>query len=142
HRRHLGARCAPLPEAREDVVDPAGRPDVPPFAPGRPRRLRGGEEAMSVAETVTYEAIEVERRGPIAIVWLNRPDQLNAWDWQMSREMTHAYAALDADDAVRAIVLTGRGRAFCAGAGLVPTGATFDGSRKRDEFDDRYRGPL
>jgi enoyl-CoA hydratase/carnithine racemase len=96
---------------------------------------------MSVS-TVTYEAIEVERDGAIAIVRLNRPDQLNAWDWQMSREMTHAYAALDADDAIRAIVLTGAGRAFCAGAGLVKSGATFDGSRRRDEFDQRYPGPL
>ena len=91
---------------------------------------------------VSYDAIEVLRDGPVAIVRLNRPDQMNAWDWQMSREMTHAYAALDADDAVRAIVLTGAGRAFCAGAGLVRSGETFDGTRRRDAFDERYPGPL
>lgn len=90
---------------------------------------------------VTYEAIEIERRDAVAILRLNRPDQLNAWDWQMSREMQHAYAALDADDAVRVIVLTGAGRAFCAGAGLVKTGETFDGTRRREAFDDRYPGP-
>lgn len=94
------------------------------------------------AQTVTYQAIEVERDGAIAIMRLNRPDQLNAWDWQMSREMQHAYAELDADDSVRAIVLTGAGRAFCAGASLAPTGETFDGTRKQHAFDDLYPGPL
>jgi enoyl-CoA hydratase/carnithine racemase len=91
--------------------------------------------------TVTYQAIELERHGAVTIMRLNRPDQLNAWDWQMSREMQHAYAALDEDDSVRAIVVTGAGRAFCAGASLAPSGETFDGTRKRDEFDDRYPGP-
>src|SRR5438445_7293585 len=91
--------------------------------------------------TVTYHAIELERHGAVTIMRLNRPDQLNAWDWQMSREMQHAYAALDEDDSVRAIVVTGAGRAFCAGASLAPSGETFDGTRKRDEFDDRYPGP-
>ena len=90
---------------------------------------------------VTYEAIEIERDGAVAIMRLNRPDQLNAWDWQMSREMGHAYAALDDDDSVRAIVLTGAGRAFCAGASLASSGETFDGTRKRDAFDERYPGP-
>jgi len=93
-------------------------------------------------QTVTYQAIEVVRDGAIAIMRLNRPDQLNAWDWQMSREMQHAYAALDADDSVRAIVLTGAGRAFCAGASLAPTGETFDGTRKPNAFDELYPGPL
>jgi len=83
----------------------------------------------------------LERHGAVTIMRLNRPDQLNAWDWQMSREMQHAYAALDEDDSVRAIVVTGAGRAFCAGASLAPSGETFDGTRKRDEFDDRYPGP-
>ncbi len=91
---------------------------------------------------VTYEAIEIERDGGVAIMRLNRPEELNAWDWQMSREMGHAYAALDDDDSVRAIVLTGAGRAFCAGASLASSGETFDGTRRRDAFDDRYPGPI
>ena len=90
---------------------------------------------------VTYHAIEIQRSGSTAIIRLNRPEQLNAWDWRMSRELRHAYAALDADDDVRVIVLTGAGRAFCAGAGLVKSGETFDGTRRRDEFDDQYPGP-
>ena len=91
--------------------------------------------------TVTYESILVSREGQVAVMTLNRPDQLNAWDWRMSREMGHAFAEMDADDDVRAIVLTGAGRAFCAGAGLVKTGATFDGTRRRDEFDEALPGP-
>ena len=91
--------------------------------------------------TITYESIEVLRDAGVATVRLNRPDQLNAWDWQMHREMGHAFAALDADDDVRAIVLTGAGRAFCAGAALVKSGETFDGRRRRDEFDESLPGP-
>src|SRR5258708_23067585 len=91
---------------------------------------------------VTYEGIEIERDGGVAIMRLNRPQELNAWDWQMSREMGHAYSALDDDDSVRAIVLTGAGRAFCAGASLASSGETFDGTRKRDAFHHRYPGPI
>jgi enoyl-CoA hydratase/carnithine racemase len=91
--------------------------------------------------TITYEAIALSREGQVAVLTLNRPDQLNAWDWRMHRELGHAYAALDADDDVRAIVVTGAGRAFCSGAGLVKTGATFDGTRQRNEFDDDLPGP-
>jgi enoyl-CoA hydratase/carnithine racemase len=87
-----------------------------------------------------YDTIAVAVADQVATVTLNRPDQLNAWDWQMHRELRHCYAALDADDGVRAIVLTGAGRAFCAGASLVPTGATFDGSRDPRAFDARYPG--
>jgi enoyl-CoA hydratase/carnithine racemase len=93
-----------------------------------------------VSSTVTYEAIEVARDGLVATITLNRPEQLNAWDWLMHRELRHAYAALDADDDVRAIVVTGAGRAFCAGASLAPSGETFDGTRRPDEFDERYPG--
>lgn len=92
--------------------------------------------------TPDYETIAVTRDGPVATVTLNRPDQLNAWDWQMHRELRHAYARLDADDEVRAIVLTGAGRAFCAGAALAPKGETFDGSRDPSAWDDRYPPPV
>ena len=76
-----------------------------------------------------YETINVTVDEAVATITLNRPDQLNAWDWQMHRELRTAYAALDDSDEVRAIILTGAGRAFCAGAGLAPKGSTFDGSR-------------
>lgn len=74
-----------------------------------------------------YEQILVERDGPVAKVTLNRPERMNAWTWQMYFEFRHAFDQLDLDESVRAIVLTGAGRAFCAGADLGGAGATFSG---------------
>jgi enoyl-CoA hydratase/carnithine racemase len=88
-----------------------------------------------------YETIAVTVDKAVATITLNRPDQLNAWDWQMHKELRTAYAALDASDEVRVIILTGAGRAFCAGAALAPRGATFDGSRDPSAWDERYPGP-
>jgi len=89
----------------------------------------------------TYESIFVDRDGPVGIVTLNRPDALNSWDWLMSAEISHAFGEFDRDDDIRAIVLTGAGRAFCAGAGLLPSGRTFDGSLTRDAAEAKYPGP-
>jgi enoyl-CoA hydratase/carnithine racemase len=76
---------------------------------------------------VTFEQILVERDGPVALVTLNRPERLNAWTWQMSAELSEAFADADADDDVRAVVVTGAGRGFCAGADLSGGGGTFAG---------------
>ena len=54
----------------------------------------------------------------VAVVTLNRPDQLNAWRAEMEREVREAMARAGGDDAVRVIVLTGAGRGFCAGADM------------------------
>jgi enoyl-CoA hydratase/carnithine racemase len=75
----------------------------------------------------SYEQIVVERDGPVGLVTLNRPERLNAWTWTMAAELHHVFAALDADDGCRAVVVTGAGRAFCAGADLGGGGATFTG---------------
>jgi enoyl-CoA hydratase/carnithine racemase len=97
---------------------------------------------MTTITETTYDAITVDVDGPVGLVTLNRPDRMNAWTWQMSVELRHAFAALDEQDDIRAIVVTGAGRAFCAGADLVPTGATFDGSQPGPRsFDERYPGP-
>jgi enoyl-CoA hydratase/carnithine racemase len=61
----------------------------------------------------------------VAVLTLNRPAKLNAFSGRMGAELGQAYAACDADDAVRVVVLTGAGRAFCAGADLDPAGSTF-----------------
>ena len=74
--------------------------------------------------------IRVEREQAVAVVTLNRPDRLNAYTVRMGNELYGALHELDADDGVRAIVVTGAGRAFCAGADLEPGGATFSGERR------------
>jgi len=65
-----------------------------------------------------YEQIVYEVSDGVAVVTLNRPEKLNAMTALMGAEMADAMAEADADDGVRAVVLTGAGRAFCAGADL------------------------
>ena len=62
--------------------------------------------------------IEVVREGPVARVWLNRPEQHNALSPEMGAELAVALHALAHDDAVRLVVLGGRGPSFCAGADI------------------------
>lgn len=75
--------------------------------------------------SVEYRLVKIEHRGPVALVTLNRPEVGNALSLQMSAELAHAVHALDADEAVRAIVITGEGRMFCAGTDLSGKGATW-----------------
>lgn len=77
-----------------------------------------------------YEQIRVERDGPVEVVTLYRPEARNAWTWQMSAEMGEAFERADADDTVRAIVVTGHGNTFCAGADLGGGSSTFSGKSK------------
>jgi enoyl-CoA hydratase/carnithine racemase len=65
-----------------------------------------------------YEQIRYEVADPLATITLNRPQALNAWTPRMGAEVRHAVAAAEADKSVVAIVLTGEGRGFCAGADL------------------------
>ena len=67
---------------------------------------------------MSYQAIQYEVRDRIATVTLNRPDRLNAWTRQMAHELRSAMHAAAADEQVRAIILTGAGRGFCAGADM------------------------
>lgn len=64
----------------------------------------------------------------VAVVTLNRPDVLNAFSGEMGRRLGDAYRRCDADDAVRAVVVTGAGKAFCAGADMSAGAATFEQS--------------
>lgn len=63
-------------------------------------------------------SLEIERSGAIATVWMNRPAVHNAFDADLIAELTAAFFRLDADPAVRVVVLGGRGRSFSAGADL------------------------
>ena len=67
----------------------------------------------------SYQALLIEREGPVARLVMNRPDKLNSFDTTLRREMIAAVAELNADPDVRVVVLTGAGRAFCAGADLA-----------------------
>lgn len=69
-----------------------------------------------------YETIELRRRGAGAIVRLNRPDNLNAWNEALGSELLDAVRRVGADDGVRAVCVTGAGRAFSAGADLRELG--------------------
>ena len=62
--------------------------------------------------------VQVQRRGVVATVVLDRPEAMNAWDRQLAHDAREAIEALAADDEVRALVITGNGRAFSAGADL------------------------
>ncbi len=68
----------------------------------------------------------------IMTITLNRPDKLNAFTGEMMHEMCDALDAADADDSVRGIIVTGEGRAFCAGADLSSGGNTFDADTRTD----------
>ena len=74
----------------------------------------------------TYEQIAYDVDGPILTITLDRPDKMNAFTPQMFRELLDAFDRADADDDVRAVIVTGRGRAFCAGADLSMGAKTFD----------------
>jgi 2-(1,2-epoxy-1,2-dihydrophenyl)acetyl-CoA isomerase len=65
-----------------------------------------------------YETVKVEREGPVATVSFNRPDSLNAIDAGIRAGILAAINEVNADDSIRVVILTGEGRAFCAGADL------------------------
>ena len=89
---------------------------------------------------MAYEQIRYEAADGIATVTLSRPEKLNAVTGVMIGELVAAFDAADADDAVRAVIVTGAGRAFCAGADLSGGAQTFDGAaRGHATPDDEHR---
>jgi enoyl-CoA hydratase/carnithine racemase len=71
------------------------------------------------------EALLVTVDGGVAVLTLNRPDRLNVFSGGMGALLSQAYRQCDGDDAIRAVVLTGAGRGFCAGADMTPDQDTF-----------------
>ena len=78
-----------------------------------------------------FQNILLEQRDNIAVLFLNRPNKLNAFTFSMMEEIISALDYLEADDSVHAVIITGKGRAFCAGADLSSGQETFNPS-----FDD------
>lgn len=86
-----------------------------------------------------FQAITLQVDDGIATLTLNRPDKLNAFTTRMRDEMIAAFDLTDADDAVRAVIVTGAGRAFCAGADLSSGGQTFDYAARNDAARESVR---
>ncbi len=91
------------------------------------------------------ETIRAELRDGILTLTLNRPDRLNAFNPQMGQDWLEVLDRIDADDAVRVVVVTGEGRGFCAGADLGSGSSTFDpqqGSEFAESHGPRQRRDL
>lgn len=81
-----------------------------------------------------FASLHYEVDDGIATIRFNRPDRMNALTYAMSRELLAAFDATDADDAVKAVIVTGAGdRAFCAGAELASGGNSFDFAARSDQ---------
>lgn len=94
-----------------------------------------------MTDTEAFEHITYAVADHVATITLNRPDKLNAFTATMALEMIAALDVVDADDDVRAVVVTGAGRGFCAGADLSGGGGTF-GYAEGDEESHRDGGGL
>ncbi len=86
-----------------------------------------------------YETLLFEVEDSVGVITLNRPDRHNAWTHTMGQDLGDALSRCNDDDGVRAVVITGAGRAFCAGADLQSGGDTFAG---RDGDSHRPRPML
>ena len=119
HRRAVGRGDADPPVRAARAGAAVGRP--PPGA----ERHRLDPWPSSRSSTEVAEGI--------LTITLNRPERLNAWTATMGRELIEAFDQADADDEVRAIVMTGAGRGYCAGADLAAGGETFDYRARAEE---------
>ncbi len=89
---------------------------------------------------MNYEQILFEVQGSVGVMTMNRPERLNAWTFQMSTELVDAIDSCNADDDIGAMIITGAGRGFCAGADIKDTfKARLDGDepvrKRRDPRD-------
>src|SRR5690606_10358995 len=116
-------------------VRPAGRPGhVPgprltprraPTGAGRPDARPTGDPAWQTP-AMELDQIAYEVADGVATITLDRPDRMNAFTIPMQRQLVEAFDRVDADDDVRAVIVTGRARAFCAGADLGAGADSFD----------------
>ena len=93
------------------------------FSPGEKARMRENP-ATDMANTMTsFETLLYEKRGPVARISFNRPQVLNAYNVRMRDDLSQALSAVADDAEVRALLVTGEGRGFCAGADLTEFGS-------------------
>jgi enoyl-CoA hydratase/carnithine racemase/RimJ/RimL family protein N-acetyltransferase len=121
----LGARIHPGHRASMAVAQSIG------LAP-TPTTVDGEIQWQSQRSPMEFEQITTDLTDHVLTITLNRPARLNAWTQTMFNELLAAFDRADADDEVRAVIVTGAGRGFCAGADLERGGETFT---KRDHQD-------
>jgi enoyl-CoA hydratase/carnithine racemase len=123
HPEHIERRAPGLESGAADWLD---------------ARFVPTSESNREADAVDYQCILYETRDDVALITLNRPERLNAWTPRMAQEQADAIERANADRAVGAIVMTGAGRGFCAGADMQETFQTrLDG---QDPGDDTAAG--
>jgi len=89
-----------------------------------------------------YSTVTVVRHGAVAVVSLNRPDQLNSFNAGLRGDLLKAVREVNNDDSIRAAILTGAGRAFCAGADLTETATNPADFRVDDQLNLEYKPTL
>ena len=82
---------------------------------------------------MTYETITLEKKGDIATITLNRPEKLNALNPKMAEELLDVFNVVAQDNDARVVIITGAGRAFCAGADIQ--------ERFLPKIEQRKKGP-
>lgn len=85
---------------------------------------------------MSYEQIHYDVADRVATITLDRPDKLNAFTIKMLFELIDAFDRVDADDGVRAVIVTGAGRGFCAGADLSAGATSFNAGERPADIDD------
>src|SRR5436305_9738326 len=88
---------------------------------------------------MAFQEILYDVADGVATITLNRPERLNAFTPTMMQELIDALDRVDADDDVRAVIVTGAGRGFCAGADLGGGGGTFDARERGNGGDAPHR---
>jgi enoyl-CoA hydratase/carnithine racemase len=116
--QRLGARIHPRHGASNAVARSIGLAPTPTIVDGE-------IQWQSQRSPMEFEQITTELTDHVLTITLNRPDRLNAWTQTMFTELMTAFDRADADDEVRAVIVTGAGRGFCAGADLERGGDTF-----------------
>jgi enoyl-CoA hydratase/carnithine racemase len=92
--------------------------------------------------TPQFETIKLEIADNVAVLTLNRPEKMNAFTGQMMLDVIAAFDHTDANDDVRVVIMTGAGRAFCAGADLSEGAKTFDYDNRTDRPEKGEAGSI
>jgi enoyl-CoA hydratase/carnithine racemase len=122
-----------VPHSAQRSLEPTA---VGVIGPARPRR--SDYRRMSTTPDLTDARLELHEG--IAVVTFDRPERKNAFTMSMGASLGRAYAHCDTDDAVRVVVVTGAGDAFCAGADLAPAEETFAAPRGERTEAEAGRG--